>query len=344
MTSYVFKNQRGMSLVEVMIVLGITATSIVASMTFFTNQTRSTNFLEFQGKREQLRVALLGQFLNDANNCRCLFNGALPFPISGTPDLMPVGGAVAPPTVIGRFGFVTPGDCATATVPVPLVSTAGVDFLRLNSVGLRNILPIGGVYSGEFFVSVSSTKSVAGPAELPIRVPVNVLTSTVAGQQVFQGCTVQGAGAGTGGLDFSDFLDNGISWTALTLSNSGGAGASSGANGSPVLDLSSVGDFVCGPVATVTLNNPSVTATTRAAWIGFANMEDVEQSSLARIFTLDNRLVGAVGQAGRGGDGRSYGAGGEILVPLDGRRFRIQFCRRGGGSSTFYYSVKAALH
>ena len=145
---------------------------------------------------------------------------------------------------------------------------------------------------------------------------------------------------GGGGLDYAPLTD-GLSWSSLTLSSSGGFGTSSGI---PTLSFSTLGTSDCGPLSTITLNATGMTASTKAALVSFASFDNTEPSPAARIFTTGDRFIGLVGQSGRGGDGRSYGAGGEVMIPLSGKAFKIQYCKRGGGSSTFYYSVKGILN
>lgn len=140
------------------------------------------------------------------------------------------------------------------------------------------------------------------------------------------------------GMDYSPLES--LSWSSLNLSGTG-SGTSSG---SPSISLGSLGGYPCTALSTVTLSNPSVNDDTKAALIAFASFDSSEPSPAARVFTDGRQFVGLVGQAGRGGDGRSYGAGGEMLVPLSNKKFKIQFCKRDGDSSRFYYSVKAVLN
>ncbi|MEK6554339.1 MAG: hypothetical protein AABZ31_03785 [Bdellovibrionota bacterium] len=195
-------NSRGNSLIQVVIAAGIMTTVMLASMDFFSNQTKSNNFLEFQAKREQLRLSLLGQFLNNPDNCACLFNGAAEFPATGTAELI---GVV--PTTIGRYSFVTPGVCATSTIPYPFINSDGVDGMRAASIGIRNIINVAGNYSGELTIGLVATKRVLGPSELPLKIPIAINVSPgTPGNVVFSNCSTGSSGGSaplgvcTGGL------------------------------------------------------------------------------------------------------------------------------------------------
>lgn len=189
------RSQSGFSLVQVIVAAGIMTVVMLAGMTFFGNQTKSNNFLEFQAKREQLRGSLLSQFLNQGDNCKCLFAGATEFSAAmGTPLLT---GVV--PTQIGRYDFVTPGVCATATVPAPFINNVGVDGMKTTAIEMKNIRNISGDYSGELHITIESTKEVLGPKTLLLKIPVSILTIPgTAGNVVFQSCSATGSGGGGG--------------------------------------------------------------------------------------------------------------------------------------------------
>lgn len=176
--------KNGFSLIEVVIIAGVMAVLMFAMISMQTNQSRSNNYLEFQLKTIQLRGQILGQFLNDPENCRCLFNGATDFPAAGIALL---GGVT--PTQIGRFNFVTAGVCGTATVPSPFVSNTGVDGLISSSIQLRNISGAAGVYAGDLVINVQSRKEVLGPQELPVSIPVSIATAPAGPNVSFVSCS-----------------------------------------------------------------------------------------------------------------------------------------------------------
>jgi type II secretory pathway pseudopilin PulG len=175
-----------MSLMEVMVVIAIMGVLLSAMMSLFSQQMKSNNFLEFQNKREQLRLAIMGQFLNTQQNCNCLFQGAAQFPIAGTPALS----GFTPPTMIGRYTLPAPGVCGT--IVSPFVDNVGIDGIQLSSVNLKNITNgVGGVYSGTLEVSIQSLKQVAGPSTIFLTIPVAVVTTPAGpGNVNFNGCAM----------------------------------------------------------------------------------------------------------------------------------------------------------
>lgn len=181
------RNQNGMTLIEVVIVSGIMVVTALAMSTMMTNQAKATRYLETQLKREQLRMVLIGQFLRDPNNCKCLFFGASDYPAAGAPQL---GGTA--PTALGDYVFTTPGDCTTATMPVPYIDSTGIDGMKVTSIKLADITPTNGFLE----VKVQSTKEVLGPDVLrPIRIPVSVTSVPSGANRSFQSCSGTGGGA-----------------------------------------------------------------------------------------------------------------------------------------------------
>lgn len=184
-------SQHGFSLVQVIIAAGILAVLAMTSASFFTNQIKANNYLEFQAKREQLRLTILGQFLSDPNNCKCLFANAPAFATPGPSTL-----AGTPPTQIGKFNFTTPGVCGTATLPSPLTSSTGVDGIRSTTIQLRNIVDSGGgTHTGLLVIGLQSLKEVQGPQELMLTFPVDVQTAPSGpGTVSFLGCSTMTGG------------------------------------------------------------------------------------------------------------------------------------------------------
>jgi hypothetical protein len=186
-----FKSSAGVSFVELMVVMGVMAILMLTVVEMQGFQMKSNNFVEFQLKRTQLHGSILGQFLSDPVNCACMFAGASPFPVMpAAPGAVLTGVA---PTTIGRYNFVTPGDCTTATVPAPLATNAGVDRIKVNSISLMNIMNVGGKYLGDLVVNVESQKEVLGPKALPVSIPVQVETTPAGPVVNFSSCSVVGA-------------------------------------------------------------------------------------------------------------------------------------------------------
>jgi prepilin-type N-terminal cleavage/methylation domain-containing protein len=176
------KNSKGLSLVEMLIALGIMGIMMLAMSNMFNSQLKSNNYLEFQLKRIQLQGIIFNQFLNNPNNCACLFNGAAEFPVGGTAVLAGVA-----PTQIVRYTSAAPG-CATA--PDPYVNNVGIDGLRTTAIELRNITDLGGgLYDGNFVVGLQSTKDISGPKDLNISIRVSINTGPGSpGNRVFTNC------------------------------------------------------------------------------------------------------------------------------------------------------------
>lgn len=158
---------------------------MLAATTFFAQQLKANNFLEFQAKREQLRLTIIGQFLNDPDNCKCLLGlgGGVTFPVTGTTELI----GFTQPDSVGKF--LDPNTCAGG-IPQPFVTKDGVDGLRLDSVQLINIVPTGGgYYSGFLNFNVESIKEATGPKILRLSLQVAIKTEIVGAQAQFLGCS-----------------------------------------------------------------------------------------------------------------------------------------------------------
>lgn len=186
------KNQIGFALIEVLVASAIMMTVVLAATSFFEQQIKFTNFIDFRSKRDQLRSAVIGQVLNDPNNCKCLFASAPTFPVGGTPLLVPS----PAPTAIGPYNFGTPGDCSTATLATALASTAGVDSVKMTKVEVHDVVPAGSAYSGTLYLSLQSTKDVSGPSTLQLQIPISISTSASGGNRHFDSCSMS---ASTGG-------------------------------------------------------------------------------------------------------------------------------------------------
>jgi hypothetical protein len=175
------RSQSGMGLIEIVIASAVLLTVITMAMTFFANQLKAKNYMDFQGQREDLRSKIVSQFLNDPINCKCLFTGSGTITKVGTATLR------APTERFGRYQFVIQGDCSTASVPVPF--TSAIPSLAVTGVQI-NTLGVNGLHSGDLIVQLKSTKDVLGPKDLVLSIPVSVQTSPAPGAEVnFEGCS-----------------------------------------------------------------------------------------------------------------------------------------------------------
>lgn len=188
----------GFSLIEVLMVTAILGVMALVMVTMTTNQLKTNNFLEFQLKRDQLRASVVGQFLTNPQNCACLFKnaGVQSFSSSGTALIT----TATPITGIGRFNFPTAGSCAGSNIPSPLVTTAGVDSMKMTALEIVDVQnPIANVYQGNLRISVESMKDVMGPKVVaPVLIPVVINTTPTGSGQNFDSCSMSGgAGGGT---------------------------------------------------------------------------------------------------------------------------------------------------
>lgn len=180
-------NSSGMTMVEVLIVAAIMGAAAIGMLEMYKTQQAQTAKIELLFKSEQLRSVIGSQFLDQSDMCKCLFDGASDFPNSGIAKLLG-----ANPSVIGRYDFVTPGDCSSAILAKSFVNTTGIDNLKLLSIELVDIQSISGSYFGELQVKVNSTKKVIGVNQQFLKIPVRVNTSASAGMQKFEGCSLAG--------------------------------------------------------------------------------------------------------------------------------------------------------
>jgi prepilin-type N-terminal cleavage/methylation domain-containing protein len=330
------RSNHGFSLLEVMIVVGILTIMIGAMMALFLQMTKTSNYAEFTSKREQLRLTILGQVLNDPKNCLCMFGGPINLPSSGFPvDEL----SVPEPSAIGKFNFPDPNSCAGANIPYPLITATGGDGIKLSSAKIKTVDVVNGSYRAELEIGMSSLKPVVGPSEIFLKIPIALSSELSGGNVVFKGCSLSG-GTNTP-VDYTPVL-TGANWNSTVLGTTGGSGTSTD---SLHLNLARIhSDYACGPLQVYTLNDPEVTPTTRAAIISFGGENQSEESGFFRVFTMNNYFAGAFGQASRGGDGEDHGVGGMLYVPLVNKQFKMQGCSDSGGSKSVYYSVMGVIN
>ncbi len=184
------KPQSGFSLVEALVSVAIVGIVALAFAAVTTQNLKSAAYIDFLGKKELLRQALTNSILNKPINCKCLFNptGGTVFPATGVTSLT----YSATISNLGVYNFTTPGDRTTATVPSPLISSTGIDGLKLNSTNISNIISNSGDYSGTLEVDVEALNEVLGPKQHKIKIPVNIGTiPSSAGNVEFMGCAIQ---------------------------------------------------------------------------------------------------------------------------------------------------------
>jgi prepilin-type N-terminal cleavage/methylation domain-containing protein len=185
--------KNGFSLAEILVVTAIMGIMALAMMTMQSNQVKANNFLQFQLKRTELQGAILGQILNDPNQCACLFQGASTF-LASTAAVLP--GATlsgVAPTQIGRF----PSPPPLCGVPIQsLINNVGIDGVKSASILLTNITGAGTNFSGNLTVDLQSTKDVLGPSHILMSIPVNVAATTSGANVTFTSCSTSGYSTG----------------------------------------------------------------------------------------------------------------------------------------------------
>lgn len=181
------KNQFGVSILETLVALGIMSVITFAMLAIFDSQNKTINGLEFKVKKNELHAAILSQFLNDSNNCGCLFNNANAFPVAGAKKLV----MNNPPAAIGPFKFTSPGNCNTATIINPLINKTGLDGLILSGLEITDIQNTGSSYVGKMNLQIKSQKAVSGPQELKLEIPLDIQTTPVNASRVkIAGCSI----------------------------------------------------------------------------------------------------------------------------------------------------------
>lgn len=99
------------------------------------------------------------------------------------------------PTEIGPSSFVTAGACATATSH-PLVSTAGIDSVKLSSIKIMNLVTVWpNNYTANLVLALSSMKAVAEPSDISMSIPASVETTTAGAGAAFKSCSTTSAAA-----------------------------------------------------------------------------------------------------------------------------------------------------
>lgn len=245
--------KNGFSLVEVLVVMGIMGVMMAAMMTMQSNMVKSNNFLIFQVNRAALKSAVMGQFLNNTTNCKCLFAGAPSFPTAGIADLG------LNPADIHAMNY--SGSCGASTALPPLVSTVTpIDQMTATVISVKDLVNSGvNQYSGRLSFSLMTSQEVIGPKQLEVSIPIAVTTVPGApGMVTFDSCSMSGGGGatrphcrlalhtfdndnctGSPKIRYTEWSDNvPISQTAWNLTSTGAPGSRTGMNWH-------IGDIAC---------------------------------------------------------------------------------------------------
>lgn len=194
-----YTSKRGSVLAGNLISVALLAILVAGGMGLFNEQLKINSFIEFQRKREQLRLALLGQVLINPANCKCLLaNGVL----SGSGGVFSVEGFTQPQ----QIGPYISDSCNSGLSDV-LVSDEGVDGLKLVSTQLRDITNQFGTYTGTLTLELAYAKKATGPERLSLVIPVVVNVET-SGVPTFNGCGNTGSYSGSASYDGFSFTVN----------------------------------------------------------------------------------------------------------------------------------------
>ena len=135
--------------------------------------------------------------------------------------------------------------------------------------------------------------------------------------------TAGSSGSGAG-INFTPMTD-GVTWYSFSLSGTAGGGE---------------GEYKCSSISIRTITDPAVPAGATVALISFRQGDANQKSAALKVYNGNGSLIGYIGQAGRGGDGRSFYSGGMIAVHLNAsKQFRVSSCRKDGDFATWYYTV-----
>lgn len=179
-----FRNQLGITMIQTLFGAGSLGALALAGTSYFQYQTKAQNGIEFHSRKEQLRMNIMGMFLANPDNCRCLFSNVSDFPAGGVSELTGVAG-----DMLGPYRFSTPGDCSSATIPSPFVSRSGVDGLISEGIQIKDVTPVSGGYMGNLTISLAYSKPVMGSQNLQLKIPVALSTAPAgAGTVSFRGC------------------------------------------------------------------------------------------------------------------------------------------------------------
>jgi prepilin-type N-terminal cleavage/methylation domain-containing protein len=129
------------------------------------------------------------------------------------------------------------------------------------------------------------------------------------------------------GPDYSAVSSGSLSWQSVYLNNTGGPGMG----------------YTCGTLSTVTLTDSTITNATKAAILTVYSDDTYHESPAVKFYNMSDQIVGLIGRAGRDGDGRGFGMGGDITVPLTNKQFKMRACRLNWGV-TVNFAVKAAIN
>lgn len=184
----IYKNSKGITLVETLIAVGLMGAGALAMMTMQENSMKGVATVEYKLKRNDLKAMITNQFLSDPDNCKCLFQGMAPFNAPAAPPGITLTGTS--PAQLGRMMFPTAGSCIGATIPNPIISTnADIGGVRATAIKITDVTGFNGLYTGHLAVDLTTEKKMMGASNIGIKIPISITTTTSGSNQVFQNCS-----------------------------------------------------------------------------------------------------------------------------------------------------------
>lgn len=177
----------GFSLVEIVVACGIIAVVVIAMASLFQSQMQAQQTIETHADYEAIKNEIRNVVTSVPNFCKCSFEGNS-FSTASLPAVL----NWSAPKRIGYFQFVTPGDCATATLHKTIVEeglvTSGI---RATLLSVEDIVSTGSpnTYVGWLTYQGRVEKNILGGRDLKaLSVPITFSVTEAAGTATVVGC------------------------------------------------------------------------------------------------------------------------------------------------------------
>lgn len=177
----------GFSLLEMTITLGLMGGAALFMMNMQENNMRAIATMEAKIHRMEMKGMIQQQILSNPDNCKCLFENAQPFNAPASPPGISLGGTM--PTKLGRFFFATPGSCAGATMPNPILEKDKVkDGHLVKDIRIDDVTGFDQLYSGNLTIDLESVKNTMGAKSFGFKIPITIETTPSGSGQKLIGC------------------------------------------------------------------------------------------------------------------------------------------------------------
>lgn len=177
----------GFSLVEMTITLGLMGAGALFMMNMQENNMRMMATIEAKINRMEMKGIIQQQILSNPDNCKCLFENASPFNAPQAPPGVSLSGTM--PTKLGRYFFPTPGSCAGATIPNPILEKDKVkDGHLVKDIRIDDVTGFDQLYSGNLTIDLESVKNTMGAKSFGFKIPISIETAPSGSGQKLIGC------------------------------------------------------------------------------------------------------------------------------------------------------------